>query len=206
MMKLFYSPNACSLATHIVLEEAGADYELVATPVREGAQLRPEYLAINPKARVPALATDQGVLTETPALLAYIAQTHPAAKLAPLDDPFEFARMQGFNNYISSTLHVAFAHIFRGVRWADDEKAVEAMAAKGPEVVGKSFALIEGLMTGPWIMGEAYATPDPYLYVMCRWSPRGGVDIADFPKIHAHMQRISERPAVKRALEQEGLS
>ena len=205
MMKLFYSPNACSLATHIVLEEAGADYELAATPVREGAQLRPEYLAINPKARVPALAVDGGVLTETPALLAYIAQTHPAAKLAPLDDPFEFARMQGFNNYISSTLHVAFAHIFRGARWADDEKAVEAMAAKGPEVVGKSFTLIESLMTGPWVMGEAYTTPDPYLYVMCRWSPRGGVDIADYPKIHAHMQRIAERPAVQRALEQEGL-
>ena len=205
MMKLFYSPNACSLASHIALEEAGADYELALVDVRTGAQLQPDYLAVNPKGRVPALAVDGGTLTETPAILAYIAQTHPEAGLAPLDDPFAFARMQGFNNYISSTLHVAYAHIFRGPRWADAQSSIDDMAAKGPEVVGKSFELIESSLAGPWIMGEAYSTADPYLYVMCRWTVRAQIDLTRFPRIHAHMQRVAERPAVKRALAQEGL-
>ncbi|MEO6378535.1 MAG: glutathione S-transferase N-terminal domain-containing protein [Caulobacteraceae bacterium] len=206
MMKLFYSPNACSLASHIVLEEAGADYELALVDVRAGAQLQPDYLAVNPKARVPALAVGGQILTETPTILAYIAQTHPGSRLAPLDDPFAFARMQGFNNYISSTLHVAYAHIFRGPRWANAQSSIDDMAAKGPEVVAKSFELIETTMAGPWILGEAYSTADPYLYVMCRWTTRAQIDLGRFPNIQTHMQRIAERPAVKRALAQEGLS
>ena len=206
MMKLFYSPNACSLASHIALEEAGADYELGLVDVRTGAQLQPDYLAVNRKGRVPALATDHGVITETPAILAYIAQTHPDANLAPLDDPFAFARMQAFNNYISSTLHVAYAHIFRGARWASAEASIADMAAKGPGVVANSFELIETSMGSQWILGDAYSTVDPYLYVMCRWTARAAIDLAQFPNIQAHMQRMAERPAVKRALEQEGLS
>jgi glutathione S-transferase len=207
MMKLFYSPNACSLATHICLEEAGADYELVETNVRTGAQNTPEYLALNPKGKVPALATDRGTLTETPALLAYVAQTHPEAGLAPLADPFEFARMQGINDYIAGSLHVAFAHIFRGYRWADDEQAIKAMETKGPSVVSACFQLIQDTMLrGPWLMGDAYSTSDAYLYTLGRWTPRANVDLKAFSKLAEHAARVAERPAVQRALAQEGLS
>ena len=92
MLKLFYSPNSCALASHIALQEAGADYETVRLDFRANEQRKPEYLAINPKGRVPALATDRGILTETPAILAFIAQSFPQARLAPLDDRLRLRR------------------------------------------------------------------------------------------------------------------
>lgn len=88
---LFYSPGSCSLASHIALAEAGAAYELVRTDTKTGDQRRPEYLKVNPKGRVPALVTERGTLTETPAILAFVAQSFPQARLAPLDDAFRFA-------------------------------------------------------------------------------------------------------------------
>ena len=94
MLKLFYAAHTCALASHIALEEAGADYETVRVDFRSNEQKKPEYLAVNPKARIPALVTDQGILTETPAILAFVAQSFPKARLAPLDDPFAFAGVQ----------------------------------------------------------------------------------------------------------------
>ena len=124
MLTLYYAPNTCSLATHIALIEAGAAYELVRLSFAAQDQRQPEYLAINPKGRVPALATETGILTETPALLAYVAQSFPAAGLAPLDNAFAFARAQAFNSYLCSSVHVAHAHRMRGYRWADDADAI----------------------------------------------------------------------------------
>ena len=114
MLKLFFAANTCALASHIALEEAGAPYEAVRVDFRTNEQRKPEYLAINPKGRVPALATERGILTETPAILAFIAQSFPGARLAPLDDPYAFARVQAFNSYLCSTVHVAHAHRMRG--------------------------------------------------------------------------------------------
>src|SRR5690348_6815158 len=104
MFKLFYSPGSCALASHIALEEASAEYTAARVNFSGNEQRSPEYLAVNPKGRVPALVTDDGILTETPAILAYIAQCYPQAKLAPLDDPFAFARLQAFNSYLCSTV------------------------------------------------------------------------------------------------------
>ena len=98
MLKLFYAPGSCALASHIALEEAGAKYGAVRVDLRAKDQRKPEYLAINPKGRVPALVTDKGVLTENPAILAFVAQSFPEARLAPLDDAFAFARVQAFNS------------------------------------------------------------------------------------------------------------
>src|SRR5947208_15380562 len=106
MLKLYFAPGTCALASHIALAEAGADYTAERIDFKTNQQQSPEYLAINPKGRVPALVTDRGVLTENPAMLAYIAQTFPKAKLAPLDDPFAFAEVQSINSYLSSTVHV----------------------------------------------------------------------------------------------------
>jgi glutathione S-transferase len=204
MLKLFYAHGTCALASHISLEEAGAAYETVRLDFRTDDQRKPAYLAINAKGRVPSLATDRGVLTETPAILAYIAQRFPAAKLAPLDDPFEFARVQAFNSYLCSTVHVAHAHGRRGYRWADDPVALEDMKRKVPQTVGECFALIEREMfKGPWVMGDAYTICDPYLYTLAGWMEGDGVDPARFPAILDHSRRMAERPAVKRALEAE---
>jgi glutathione S-transferase len=150
MIKLFYAVNTCSLASHIALEEAGAEYSTVRISFAADEQRGPEYLAINPKGRVPAMVTGNGILTETPAMLAFIAQSFPEAGLAPLDDPFAFAQVQAFNSYLCSTVHVAHAHRMRGQRWADDPAAIAAMQRKVPQSVGACFALIEHeMLKGP---------------------------------------------------------
>lgn len=201
MLTLYYAPGTCALASHIALEEAGADYEARRIDFAAQEQRQPAYLAINPKGRVPALVTPAGVLTETPALLVYIAQSFPAARLAPLDDPFALARVQEFNSYLCSTLHVAHAHRMRGTRWADDPAAIEAMKRKVPESVAAGFDHVERhAFAGPYVMGETYTIADPYLFTIAQWMEGDGVDPARFPKVAAHREMMRERPAVQRAL------
>jgi glutathione S-transferase len=183
MLKLFYAPGSCALASHIALEEAGAKYEAVRVDLRAKDQRKPEYLAINPKGRVPALVTDKGVLTENPAILAFVAQSFPEARLAPLNDAFAFARVQAFNSYLCSTVHVAHAHLNRGYRWADDSAAIVAMRKKAPQSIGECFELIEReMLAGPWVMGERYTICDPYLFTLARWLEDDGVDPGPLPE------------------------
>jgi glutathione S-transferase len=204
MFKLFFAPGTCALASHIALAEAGAAYTTVKLDFKANQQNSPEYLAINPKGRVPSLVTDRGVLTETPAMLAYIAQSFPLAKLAPLDDPFEFAKVQAFNSYLCSSVHVAHAHKGRGYRWATDEASFADMKRMIPKSVGASFALIErDMLKGPWVMGEQYTICDPYLYTLAGWLEGDSVDLSTLPRVMAHRQRMSERPAVKKVLAEE---
>ena len=204
MIKLFYAPNTCSLASHIALEEAGAAYTTVRVDFASNGQRQPEYLAINPKGRVPALVTDSGILTETPAILAFIAQSFPKAGLAPFDDPFAFAQVQAFNSYLCSTVHVAHAHRMRGNRWADDPAAIAEMKRKVPQSVGAAYDLIEhGMLKGPWVMGDTYSICDPYLFTVSEWLEGDGVDLSRLPKVIAHRNRMSERPAVRKAIAEE---
>lgn len=201
MLKLFHAWGSCSLASLIALEEARAAYELVVMNTKAWDQRTPEYLAVNPKGRVPALVTDRGVLTETPAILAWIAQTWPAAGLAPLDDPFAFAQAQAFNSYLCSTVHVAHAHKHRGYRWADDPAALAEMTRKVPEVEAACFQLIEDEMVrGPWVLGEAYSICDAYLFTLAGWLEGDGVDVRQFPKVAALCERVRARPAVRKVL------
>jgi glutathione S-transferase len=204
MLKLYYAPNTCALASHIALEEAGANYESVRLSFKTEDQKKPDYLKINPKARVPALVTDRGIITETPAILVYIAQTHPAAKLAPVDDPYALARVQAFNSYLCSTVHVAHAHRMRGYRWTDDAAAIETMRKKVPQTVGECFALIEREMfEGPWVMGKDYTVCDGYLFTLTQWLGGDGVDVNRTPKIAEHFKRVGDRPAVRKAVDAE---
>ncbi len=201
MITLYVSPGSCALASHIALEEAGAEYRTVRIDFRSGEQRSPDYLRVNPKGRVPALVSERGTLTETPALLAYIAQSFPAANLAPLHDPFAFARVQEFNQYLCTNLHVAHAHRMRGHRWADDEATIEGMRRAVPRTVGECWAAIEnGMFAGPWAMGEDYTVCDPYLFTMAQWMEGDGVDPARFPKVAAHRRRMGERESVRRVL------
>jgi glutathione S-transferase len=204
MIKLFYAPNTCALASHIALEEAGAAYTTARVDFASNGQRQPDYLAINPKGRVPALVIDSGILTETPAILAFIAQSFPKAGLAPLDDPFAFAQVQAFNSYLCSTVHVAHAHSMRGNRWADDPVAIAEMKRKVPQSVGAAYDLIEhGMLKGPWVMGDTYSICDPYLFTVSEWLEGDGVDLARLPKVIAHRNRMSERPAVRKAIAEE---
>lgn len=207
MLKLFYSPGSCATASHIALEEAGADYELELVKLGEQQQRTPEFLALNPKGRVPALVTDRGVLTENPAILAYVAQTWPKAGLMPLDDPFAFAEVQAFNAFLCATLHPTFAHKFRPGRYADDAQSQAAMQAKAPSVLDEQFGLIEDRLSDgrEWVNGD-YSTSDPYLYIFARWYQRDGMGRPETrPLVRAHIKRMQGRPAVIRALAQEGL-
>ena len=206
MLKLYYAAHTCSLATHIALEDAGANYTAVRIDFATNQQRSPEYMAINPKARVPALVTDRGVLTETPAMLAFVAQSFPAARLAPLDDPFAFAELQAFNSYLCSSLHVAHAHRMRGYRWvdADDKASIAAMQRKVPASVTTCFEMVErDMLKGPWVMGERYTVCDPYLFTLAQWMEADGVDLGRIAKVVDHRRRMSERPAVRKAIAQE---
>jgi glutathione S-transferase len=204
MLTLYYAPNTCSLASHIALEDAGAEYELRRIDFRTTEQRSTDYLRINPKARVPALATSRGVLTETPAMLVFIAQSYPGATLAPLEDPFAFAELQSFNSYLCSTVHVAHAHRMRGYRWADEQTSFADMKRKVPQSVGGCFALIEGtLLKGPWVMGDRYTIADPYLFTLAQWLEADRVDMSRLPRVIEHRSRMAERPSVIKAIAEE---
>ena len=204
MYKFYYAQGTCALASHIALEEAGAPYAAERLDFKTNQQNSPEYLAINPKGRVPTLVTDRGVLTETPAILAFIAQSFPQARLAPFEDAFALAEVQAFNSYLCSTVHVAHAHKLRGYRWAAEESSFTDMKRMVPKSVGASFALIErSMLRGPWVMGESYTICDPYLFTVGQWLEGDGVDLAALPKVMAHRKRMQERPAVRKVMEVE---
>lgn len=198
-MTLYYAAGTCAQAVLIALYEANAQFTLKTLAFAQGEQRSAEYLAINPKARVPALQTERGVLTEVPALLLYVAQTYPQANLAPLDDAFALAQMQEFNAYLASTVHVAHAHRPRASRWADGESAQAAMRAKVPHNMRECFAVIENHYLGDttWVMGDQFTVADGYLYTVTSWLPGDGVDLAEFPRVAAHSQRVAARASVQ---------
>lgn len=207
-MKLYYAPNACSLAPHIALGEAGATFEPVRLDLKRGDQRSSDYLAINPKGRVPALVTDWGTLTENPAILGFIAQSYPHAQLKPEGDLFAFWQMQAFNMYLATTIHVTFSHLFRAERYADSQEAQSEIKSKVASSLALYWKVIENQLSDgrPWVMGSHYTVADPYLYVFARWLERQGAGgIGRFSHTRAHANRMQERQAVKNVLGMEGL-
>ena len=210
-MKLYYSPGACSLAPHIALEETEADYEPTLVKLADGAQRKPEYLAINPKGRVPAVADDGFVVTENPAVLRYIARKYPSASLWP-DDPREEARCVEWLGWCASTIHVAYAHIRRPERYATSDTAKADVVEKGRETCRDVWAQVEkrfAASASDWAAGDRYSVADPYIFTFWTWGrgPALGFDMArDFPAWTAHAKRMGERPAVRRALAREGIA
>ena len=203
MLTFYYAPGTCALASHLALEFSGAPYEAKRLDFKQQQQRTPEYLKINPKGRVPALVTDRGVLTETPALLQYIAQAFPQANLAPLDDPFLLAKANEFNSYLCSTVHVNHAHKGRGYRWVDaeDTAALEAMKKKVPQTMAESFTLIEEkMLQGPWVLGERFSISDLYLYTIAGWLQGDGVDVKRFPRVADLKARLDAAPQVQKVL------
>ena len=206
MLTLYYAPDTISLATHILLEEVGATYSTERIDFKTTQQRSPEYLKINPKGRMPALVTDRGILTETPAMLVYVAQAFGRPDLALMDDPFGFAQVQAINAYLCSSLHINHAHRMRGPRWVDaqDTAAIAAMQRQVPMSVGANYALIErDMLKGPWVMGERYTICDPYLFTLAQWLEADGVEPKTIPRVIDHRRRMSERATVKKAIAEE---
>jgi glutathione S-transferase len=198
---LYWSSNSCSMASHLALEYVGAAYAGERVDFSRSQQRSEEFLRLNPKGRVPVLATAQGILTETPAILQYICQLYPAAGLAPLDDPYELARMNAFNSYLCSTVHVNHAHRVRGERWSDDPAVVEGLKLKVAKNMSDCFAYIErDYLQGLWVLGERLSTSDLYLFTLANWLAGDGVDVANFPKVTDHMKRLAALPAVAKVV------
>jgi len=197
-MTLFFTPGTIALATLIVLEEIGAPFEVKTIDFAASEENSDTYLAINPKGRVPALVTPDGTLTETPALLTWLAESHPAAGLLPVGH-FQRAKCLEWMSYFASTVHVNHAHRMRGHRWADEQRSFEDMQRRVPGNMRDSLQLVEDALDGDWLLGS-YSVCDPYLFTLCTWLEGDGVDIATLPRIASHMTRMHERPAVKRAL------
>ncbi|OCP07120.1 MULTISPECIES: glutathione transferase GstA [unclassified Ensifer] len=201
-MKLYYAPGACSLSPHISLHEAGADFEIVRVDTQthrteDGA----DFKAINPKGYVPALMLESGdVVTEGAAVVQYIADRFPVAKLAPANGTLARTRLQEQLNFISSELHKAFSPLFNKTASAE---AKEAAAAQ----VAKRFGNVESLLADgrPYLLGEAFSVADAYLFTVVNWSGVTGVSLAPWPHLTAYMQRIGARPAVRAAMQAEGL-
>ncbi|MEI4234349.1 glutathione S-transferase family protein [Roseovarius sp. D22-M7] len=199
-MKLYYAKGTIATAAAITLHEAGLDFEPVRVNFRTAEQTKPDYHVINPKGRVPALVTHQGILTETGAILEYIADIAPEAGLRPAD-AFAAGQMRAAMYYIASTMHVNHAHGPRGSRWADTEGAIADMKAKVAETMTDSAHHVEShVLTGPYVLGETLSLADPCLYVACGWLEGDGVRVAEFPRITAFLEAMNARPSVARVI------
>jgi len=202
MLKLYYSPGACAMASHIALEESGAPYEAVAIDLSKGEQRTPAYLAINPAGGTPALETERGVITQNAAILAFIAQTRPQQNLAPVGDPFRMARFNAFNGYLGSTLHPAMGKLLYSRPALEGEARAEAIEA----ALARLQLVEDSLLEGPWVMGDTYTLSDGYLMVFERWARVAELlDLVRFPGLNGHLDRTQERAAVQRVLAAEGL-
>lgn len=196
MLKLHYAPRTISVATAIVLEETGQAYEPVLVDFSVAEQTTPAYHQINPKGRVPALETPDGILTETGAILEYIAPD-----MVP-DDPLAAARMRELMYYLASTMHVNHAHGARGTRWADDPSSLADMKRKMPHTMAASCDYLEDYLPQlPFWGADEMVVSDAYLYVVLTWLPGDGVDVTRYPNIQALQHRMNMRRSVQRIYE-----
>ena len=203
MLTLYYSPGACSMAPHIALEEAGASYALQLVSIPKGEQQAPEYLNVNSRGKVPALRTDEGVLTENVAILTYLARSFPHAKLLP-EEPIGMARCLSHMAYLSNTVHPAFTHIVRPGRFATDEAAHENLKATGRENAWKLLQELDRLLVGKeWVLGSQYSAADPYTLVIYGWGKLHRLPVEGLKNYTALKDRMLQRPAVQKVLERE---
>ncbi|MDM9619593.1 glutathione transferase GstA [Rhizobium sp. S96] len=201
-MKLYYSPGACSMASHVVLHEIGKPFEIekvsTKTKVMESGR---DYWAINPKGAVPALELDGGeVLTEGSAILQYIADTNGATDLAPPAGTLARARVQEMLSFIGSELHKSFSPLFHPGK-TDAEKD----AAR--EVLQKKFEWLESRLADgrAYLTGSNFTVADAYAFVVTNWSNVTGVSLEAWPKLKDYVARVGARPSVQAAMKAEGL-
>ncbi|HZS64216.1 MAG TPA: glutathione transferase GstA [Xanthobacteraceae bacterium] len=200
-MKLYYAPGACSLSPHIALREAGLSFELERVDNKTKRTERGQnYLAINPKGVVPALALDDGeILTEGSAIVQLIADMAPAKKLAPPAGTMERYRLQEWLNYIATELHKGFGPLWKPNVLEDYKKTVK-------ETLAKQFAFTDERLAGRgYVMGDTFTIADGYLFTILNWSKFHNIDLSPYQNLSAFMQRIAARSGVQKAMQAEGL-
>lgn len=195
-MQLYFATNTISVAVAIALQEAGLDHELIKVDFSKFEQMGADYLGINSKGRVPALIVGDKIITETGALLEYIASLAPDKNLIS-NDPFKAAKMRSVMYYLASTMHVNHAHGVRAGRWATQQSSFDDMAAKVPETMTASANFIEKeCLAGPFL-DDSISIADCYLFTVCRWLESDGVDTSEFPKIMTFLDTMENRASVK---------
>ncbi|MDO9710017.1 glutathione S-transferase family protein [Paracraurococcus lichenis] len=205
-MKLYYGPGACSIGIHVLLEEIGRPYEAVAVNLREGAQYKPDFTAVNPKSKVPTLVRDDGsVLTEYPAIAVWLASTFPEANLLPKEAD-ALARALEATDFAVATLHMqGFSRIFRPSNYAPSEADQAAVKARGEEIFQKGLAWFDKALEGKEYLTGSFSFADSALwYVSFWWAGRLGKELP--PNVAAHYARMNARPSVQRVLKAEGLA
>ncbi len=200
-MKLYFSPGACSLSPHIILQESGLPFtiekvDLRAKQTASGA----DYLGINPKGYVPALETDEGVLlTEGPAIVQYLADKVPEKNLAPAAGTMARYQVISWLNFIGTEIHKSYSPLFNPAS-SDDVKT----GAK--QNLAKRYAYVERMLDGrEYLVGTQFSVADGYLFVVTNWAAHLQIDMSAFPNVAAFQKRIGARPAVQQALKAEGL-
>ncbi|HVZ09255.1 glutathione S-transferase family protein [Rhodopila sp.] len=204
-MKLYYAPGACSIGIHLLLEEIGKPYEGIAVNLREGAQFKPEFTAVNPKSKVPTLVRDDGsVLTEYPAIAYWLARTNPFANLLPDNIDLQ-ARVLELTDYCVATIHMqGFSRIFRPSNYAPSAADEDAVKARGKEIAEKGFAVLNEALAGKDYAVGSFSIADSALFYVEFWSKRVGIALP--ANCAAHLERMLARPAVQRMLKAEGLA
>ncbi len=204
-MKLYYAPGACSIGIHVVLEEIGKPYDGIAVNLREGAQFKPDFTAVNPKSKVPTLVRDDGqVQTEYPAIAYWLARTNPYSNLLP-DNLDLQARVLELIDYCVATIHMqGFSRIFRASNFTPNAADEDAVKARGKEIAEKGFATLNAALDGKEYAAGAYSIADSALFYVEFWASRVGITLP--ANCAAHLARMLARPAVQRVLKLEGLA
>ena len=207
MYTFYYHPGACSMAAHILLEECGADYEAKHINLAKGEQRDPEYLAINPRGKVPALVVDGQLVSENPALLPFIADLFPEQNLLPAD-PLARAQCVRFASWCSSQVHITYSAFVRPERYIGPGHSAEVMDRAreyGGELFWNCLTEIDAMLAGKtWLMGDQYTVIDPYAFTFYSWGYGKDLPVADLKNYTAHKDRLFERPAVRKILGEEG--
>ena len=203
MLTLYFSPSACSLASHIGLEETGAPYEAKPILLAKGQQRTEEYQKINPRGKVPALSVDGKILVENTAILTYLARRFPEKKLMPAD-PAEEARCIGTMCWFSSIVHPSYQRVNRPERFAEGEAAHAGVKENGRKSFWANCQEIDSMFRGnEWIMGNDYTLVDPYALVFYGWGVRGGFPMKELSAYTAWQERMMKRPTVKKTVDAE---
>jgi glutathione S-transferase len=200
-MKLYYTPGACSLSPHIILQETGLKHSIVKTDIKEKKfEGGGDFWAKNPNGYVPALELDDGtMLTEGPAIIQYLAAKAPEKKLAPAAGTTDHAKMQGWLNFVSTELHKGFSPLFNPTMPEDAKKIFRDKLAQRFAVLDKHFA------THQYLCGSTYSLPDAYAFVVLNWTKPTNIDLSPYKNLMAYHARVGARPAVQAAMKAEGL-
>jgi glutathione S-transferase len=208
MYKLFYAPGSAAMAPHAVLEEIGAKYELVAVDLQKKAHLKPEYLKLNPKGRVPVLVDGDFILTESAAIIMHLCDRHPEAKLAPALGTNERAHWYQWLLYLTNTLQPAFLEYFYPERsFPDAPKTQQQLKASAERRLAGMFIYIDSELAarGPYLLGETFSAADIFMHMLARWSRWFEKPAYRYIHIKQLTDRVRARPAVQRMMQAQGI-